>query len=66
MNSEIETLLAMRSAILQELGQRSLKKNLSKRKEKDGSLTYQKFLDRLEEGEKEIPVRYINKNPDIK
>ncbi len=66
MNSEIETLLAMRSAILKKLGERSLKKNLSKRKEKDGSLTYQKFLDRLEEGEKEIPVTYINKGPEVK
>ena len=66
MNSEIETLLAMRSAILKKLGERSLKKNLSKRKEKDGSLTYQKFLDRVEEGEKEIPVTYIDKDSNIK
>lgn len=66
MNHDNETLLAMRSAILKELGERSLKKKLSRRKEKDGSLTYQKFLDRVEEGEKEIPVTYVNKTDDNK
>jgi hypothetical protein len=66
MNHDIETFLAMRSAILKELGERSLKKKLSERKEKDGSLTYQKVLDRIEEGEKEIPVTFISKGPDNK
>lgn len=66
MNHDIETLLAMRSAILKELGERSLKKKLSERKEPDGSLTYQKVLDRMEEGEKEIPVTFIRKGPDTK
>lgn len=66
MKHDNETLLAMRSAILEKLAKRSLKTKLSARKEKDGSLTYQKFLDRVEEGEKEIPVTYINKGPDVK
>lgn len=56
----ITDLLAMRAAILEKLGKMSLKRILSRRKEKDGSLTYQAFIDKVDKGKEEIPVRYID------
>ncbi len=62
----ITDLLAMRAAILEKLGKMSLNRILSRRKEKDGSLTYQAFLDKVEKGEKEIPITFINKKNNTK
>lgn len=54
MESENEKLLAMRKAIFERLHLLGMKNMLSKRKDRDGSNTYQKTLDRVEEAEKEL------------
>ena len=56
-----DDLLAMRAAIFAALEKRFLKEKMSRRKEKDGSLTYQEFLDKVEKGNEEVPITYINK-----
>ncbi len=53
MESELEKALAMRKKILSALSLLGIKNILSKRKEKDGSNSYQNTLDRVEEAEKE-------------
>jgi len=62
----ITDILAMRAAIFAALEKRFLKEKMSKRKEKDGSLTYQAFLDKVDKGKEEIPVTYIKKTDDTK
>ncbi len=54
MESENEKLLAMRKAIFERLHLLGMKNMLSKRKERDGSNSYQTSLDRIEEAEKKL------------
>ncbi len=54
MESELEKALAMRKKILGALSLLGIKNILSKRKEKDGSNSYQNTLDRVEEAEREL------------
>jgi len=50
--------LENRGLILEGLAQRLMRKKLSERKNRDGSLAYQDFIDRMEK-KQEIPVRFI-------
>jgi hypothetical protein len=62
---EINDLSAMRAAIIEKLGKMSLKRILARRKEKDGSLTYQAFLDKVDKVKEETLI-YIKRTDDTK
>ena len=59
-NESANDALEMRRKVLEVVGQRTLKRNMSQRRGRDGKPEYHQFLGKLEKGKQEVPVRYTN------